>query len=150
VVLSPEQPALWEETNMQTSTRRTLAAGLIALTLVGGGSGAAHASDDDGRAVRTSGSCSGASNWELKAKPDDGRIEIELEVDTHRVGRRWAVRIGDNGHRVFTGHRVTRAPSASWTVEKKIRNRAGADRIRAVARNPRTGERCVARLVFRG
>lgn len=135
---------------MKNTTRRSVATGLLALALVGGGSSAAQASGGDDNEVRTSGSCSGASNWDLKAKSDDGRIEIELEVDTNRNGRRWAVRIGDNGHRVFTGHRVTRAPSGSWTVEKKIANRKGADRIRAVARNPRTGERCVARLVFRG
>jgi hypothetical protein len=140
---------------MQTTTRRSMAAGLLTLVLVGGGSSAAHAAHadgggDDSQRVRTSGSCSGASSWKLKAKPDDGRLEVELEVDTHRNGRRWAVSMNDNGHRVFTGHRVTRAPSGSWELEKKVRNRSGADRIRAVARNPRTGERCVARLVYRG
>jgi len=136
---------------MNTTTRRSVAAGMLALTLVGGASGAAQAKggDDDAR-VRASGSCSEASTWKLKAKPDDGRLEVELEVDSNRTGQRWAVRMTDRGHRVFTGHRVTRGPSGSFEVEKKIRNRRGVDRIRAVATHPRTGERCVARLAYRG
>ena len=50
--------------------------------------------------------------------------------------------IADNGVRVFTGARRTHAPSGSFEVERRIANRGGTDRIRAVARNAATGERC--------
>ena len=49
----------------------------------------------------------------MKAKPDDGRIQLELEIDSNRVGQVWAVGITDNNVRVFSGNRVTTAPSGS-------------------------------------
>ena len=58
--------------------------------------------------------------------------------------------VNDNGVRVFTGRRTTRAPSGSFSLERRLTNRAGADRIVAVARNLRTGERCVGSLTFNG
>ena len=33
----------------------------------------AHASDDDGRVIRT-GACDGGARWKIKAKEDDGRL----------------------------------------------------------------------------
>lgn len=33
----------------------------------------------------------------LKAKRDDGRIEVELGVDSNRAGQTWATRVTDNG-----------------------------------------------------
>ncbi len=127
---------------MEHITVRAAAAGLFALVLVGGGAGAAQAKGGHDREVRKSGHCSAATVWKLKAKPDDGRLEVELEVDSNRNGQRWSVAIADNGARVFTGSRTTHAPSGSFEVERKIANRAGTDRITALARNARTGERC--------
>ena len=57
---------------------------------------AASAKDDDGR-VERSGDCTGVSNWELKAKPDDGRLEVEFEVDQNTNGVRWHVVLKRNG-----------------------------------------------------
>lgn len=92
--------------------------------------------------VRASGHCSAASTWKLKAKPDDGRLEIEMEVDSNRVGQKWVVNLTDNRVRIFAGNRVTKAPSGSFGVEVRAANRAGVDRIVGTARNPATGERC--------
>jgi hypothetical protein len=61
--------------------------------------------------VRASGRCTGVTHWTMKAKPDAGRIELELEIDSNRNGQAWAVRINDNRVRIFTGSRVTHAPS---------------------------------------
>jgi hypothetical protein len=122
-------------------TTRLGIAGATALMLVGG-IAAGPASAKGGDAVRRSGSCSANSDWKLKAKPDDGRIEVEFEVDSNRVGQTWAVRIADNGVQVFSGTRVTQAPSGSFTVERRIANRAGIDHIRATAHNARSGETC--------
>lgn len=96
--------------------------------------------------AQKSGRCSAASHWKLKAKPDNGRIEVEFEVDSNRNGQRWDVRISDNGVRVLTGYGVTRAPSGSFEVERLVRNRPGVDHFVAYARNPKTREICVARV----
>ena len=120
---------------MKRTTITTAAAGLLTLALVGGGAGAAQAKGGHDREVRKAGHCSAATVWKLKAKHDDGRIEVEVEIDSNRNGQRWSVAIADNGARVFTGSRTTHAPSGSFEVERKIANRAGTDRITALARN---------------
>ena len=91
-----------------------------------------------GSAVRASGACTNHGSWNLKAKPDDSRIEIEFEVDVNRVGRTWHVRITDNGHLVASLNRTTVAPSGSFTVERRAANRAGTDVIRAHATRGQT------------
>ncbi|HET8873085.1 MAG TPA: hypothetical protein VFM83_05310 [Gaiellaceae bacterium] len=88
------------------------------------------------------GKCSGAASWKLKAKLDDGLIETEFEVDQNVAGRRWNVVITRDGATVFRGARVTRPPSGSFTVERRIRNSAGSDRIVAKATAARGGQVC--------
>lgn len=95
--------------------------------------------DGDGRVIRT-GDCSGASNWKLKAKPDDGRLEVEFEVDQNRNGVEWDVKLRRNGKTVVSTTRRTAAPSGSFSVERRIANPAGTDRISASA--SRAGETC--------
>lgn len=134
---------------MQRRTIRSLAAGLLTMALIASGAGAAQAKGGgNDREVRRSGHCSAATVWKLKAKSDDGRLEVELEVDSNRNGQSWAVAINDNGVRVFTGVRTTVAPSGSFDVERRIANRAGTDRITASATNAKTGERCYGVLVY--
>jgi hypothetical protein len=108
---------------------------------------AAPASAKGGDDVRASGKCSAGSTWKMKAKPDDGRIEVELEVDSNRVGQLWSVALSDNGTRIFTGNRRTTAPSGSFEVELRTANRAGADRFTATARTA-NGEVCSARVTL--
>jgi hypothetical protein len=133
---------------MHNTAHRSLVAGLIGLGLVCGGAGAAHASGGNGNEVRVSGSCSAASNWKLKVKNDDRLLDVQFEVDANRVGQTWAVTMSDNNTRFFSGSRVTSAPSGSFEIAKRIANRPGTDRIRAVAINSRTGERCSAALAY--
>lgn len=102
---------------------------------------AAYAGDDDGE-VRRSGGCSGSATWELKGKHDDGRLEVEFEVDSNRAGQVWRVRIRDNDVRVHAGRHTTRAPSGSFSVERRIADRAGDDRIVARARHRASGQVC--------
>ena len=82
------------------------------------------------------------ANWKLKAKHDDGRVETEFEVDQNVNGRRWNVVIRQNGVVVFRGARVTRAPSGSFSVNRRIANAAGRDRIVATARSVVGGGVC--------
>lgn len=83
--------------------------------------------------VRAHGTCTNGATWKLKAKPDDGRIEWEFEVDTNRNSRVWSVKVTDNGTRVFSGNRTTVGPSGSFSLERRTANRSGADVIRARA-----------------
>ena len=134
---------------MFTTAPRAAGAALISLALLGAGATAAQA--QGGRPeVRAAGHCSSSTVWKLKAKTDDGRIDTEFEVDANRNGQVWTVAINDNGVRVFTGRRTTQAPSGSFSVERRLVNRGGGDRIVAVANNLRTGERCVGSLTFTG
>lgn len=116
---------------------------VVALALVSTGAAAASAKGGD---VRRSGSCSVASTWKLKAKPDGSALQVELEVDQNRVGRTWTVAITDNGASVFSGTRTTTAPSGSFTVAVRTANRAGTDTIVARATDSATGETCRAAL----
>jgi hypothetical protein len=88
------------------------------------------------------GKCSGSASWKLKAKLDDGLIETEFEVDQNIAGRRWNVVITRDGATVFRGVRTTRAPSGSFTIERRLRNPAGSDRIVAKATAARGGQVC--------
>ena len=90
------------------------------------------------------GKCSNGAAWKLKGKNDDNLIEAQFEVDQNVNGRRWNVVLRRNGALIFRGVRVTRAPSGSFSLERRIRGRAGADRIAAVATT--SGGRCVAAL----
>ena len=93
--------------------------------------------------VMRTGVCSGlGASWKLKAKHDDGRVETEFEVDQNRNGRRWNVVIRRNGVVVFRGSRITRPPSGSFSVNRRIGNAAGRDRIVATARSVVGGGVC--------
>jgi hypothetical protein len=103
-------------------------AGSMLLTVVG----TAPASANDADVIRR-GSCTGAADWKLKLSPENGRIEVEYEVDSNRVGQTWRVRIFKNGNRIFAGTRTTKAPSGSFTVRLVTSNTAGTDTFRARA-----------------
>jgi hypothetical protein len=94
------------------------------------------------------GSCSAASDWKLKLSPQDGNIEVEFEVDSNVVGQTWQVRLTKNGTQIFSGTKVTQAPSGSFTVRKVTSNPAGTDTIRGRAVNAATGETCVGAAQF--
>ena len=88
--------------------------------------GPAPAYAKGGDAVTSSTSC-GTGVIKLKAKHDNGRIEVEAEVDTNRRGQVWSLKLQDNGVTVWQGRRTTLAPSGSFSVHKRIANRAGTD-----------------------
>ena len=93
---------------------RIAVAGALALTAAAGTT-AAFAKDGD---VIRRGACSGASDWKLKLSPENGRIEVEYEVDSNKVGQTWRVKLFENGNRIFAGSRQTQAPSGSFEVRK--------------------------------
>jgi hypothetical protein len=117
---------------------RMAVAGAIALTVAGAAPAMARGTD-----VIRRGDCSGNSEWKLKLSPEDGRIEVEFEVDSNVVGQTWSVRILENGSRIFHGTRDTRGSSGSFTVRRLADDTAGTDSFRARATNAATGETCV-------
>jgi hypothetical protein len=127
---------------MNTTLIATTAA-LLALATVGATAPAQASGRDD---VRRSGSCSGATDWKIKAKPDDGRIEVEAEIDSNRVGQAWRWTLRHDGAVADRGRATTQGPSGSFSVHRRTGNSAGADAFRFIARNPASGERCVARV----
>ena len=130
-------------TRRPTTTLTLLAAQAVtvaALTaFVAGPAGASGGGDD---AVRTNGSCSGSTDWKMKAKSDDGRIEVESEVDSNKVGQNWNWKLKDDGALVSSGSSTTTGPSGSFEVQRKPANRAGTDHFVFRAVNPKSGEVC--------
>lgn len=121
---------------------------LVALLLVVGSfavAAPAVAGDDD---VIRNGSCSGNSSWKVKLSPDNGRLEVEFEVDQNRNGQDWRVRMLHNGDVFFRGTRTTSAPSGSFEVRRVVDNSSGDDAIVARARNVNTDEVCRGRATF--
>ena len=125
--------------------RAIVAAAVLGILLIGGSAVPTLAKDGD---VIRRGACSGDSDWKLKLSDQDGRIEVEYEVDQNKVGDTWRVRIRHNGDLVFAGTRTTQAPSGSFEVRILQRNRSGDDVFRGRAVNLRTDEVCGGRAVW--
>jgi hypothetical protein len=119
-----------------------LLAAVVGLSLAAAGPVAAKGGDD----IEVRGRCSGGGTWELKGKHDDGLLEVEFEVDTNRVGQRWNVVITNNDRTVFSGNRVTLAPSGSFSVERRTADLSGTDRLVATA--TRNGQICRGTLTL--
>jgi hypothetical protein len=95
-----------------------------------------------GDAVRTHGGCSGSAVWKLKAKPDDGRIEVEAEVDSSHNGQVWDWRIRHDGSLSAKGSATTAGVSGSFRVQRRMANLAGTDHFALRAVRRATGEVC--------
>ena len=92
------------------------------------------------------GTCSAKSTSKLKLSGENGRIEVELEVDQNRNGVPWTVVLTRDGTRIARVVRLTRAPSGSFTVRRLSANPSGSDVVRAVA--TRRGENCRAQATW--
>lgn len=104
----------------------------------------AQARGDD-REVRNTNRCA-TGVIKVKAKADDGRIEVEGEVDTNRRGQSWNWQMRRDGTVVARGTGTTAGPSGSFDAERKIANPAGRDRI--VFRAVRNGQVCRVGVTF--
>jgi hypothetical protein len=142
-----------------TKLPKALAAlSVSALLTLGAPAYASHGGDDpagddhgggggggDGRVVKT-GSCTDGSRWKLKVKNDDGRLETEGEVDSNVSGQTWSWKIKDNGRVAASGSSTTGGRSGSFSVERKISNRAGTDKV--TFRASHSGEVCTGTIAF--
>jgi hypothetical protein len=114
-------------------------AGALAMSVAGAVPAMARGGNDD---VIKRGACSRSSDWKLKLSPDDGRIEVEYEVDSNVAGQTWNVKLFENGNQIFGGRRQTQGASGSFSVRVLARNTAGTDSFRASATNVANGETC--------
>ena len=105
---------------------RTGIAGLMVGTLF---AAAPAAMAKGGGGVTRQGSCSGAADWKLSVKPEDGG--------------KLQVRLADNGTQFFNGS-TTANNLRKFEVRRLTNNRSGADHVTARATNDANGQVCNA------
>jgi hypothetical protein len=88
----------------------------------------------------TAGRCSDTSRWELDLEKGQGRIEVDVEVDSRQAGERWSVSLRHNDKRFYKGVRVTDS-DGEWDVDRVVTNRQGRDKLSFTATSSR-GEKC--------
>jgi hypothetical protein len=120
-----------------TTRRIAVVAALAAAVAAAPGASQALAKGDD---VRVSRKCTGPSSIKLKLKPDNGRLEVEAEVDQNRNGVAWRWSLLRGSAKIASGSATTRAPSGSFSVRRLVTDQAGTDTI--TARATRSGETC--------
>lgn len=134
--------------NSKTLPRLTAAIALTAGIALTAAIPAQASHGDKGREVQNNGQCSLGADWKLKAKADDGRLEVEAEVDTNQVGQTFNWQFTDNGNPAAEGSSTTAGRSGSFSVERRIDNLAGKDKIVFTATNPGNGETCKGTVRF--
>ena len=123
----------------------TLAAAALVASGIPAVSASAASADDDDETIRQ-GSCTNGATWKIKAKPDDGRLEVEAEIDSNRVGQTWTWVLRHNGSVSARGASRTTGRSGSFDVERRTVDAAGTDTFRFRATHD--GAVCVARLTY--
>ena len=124
--------------SIKNITAALILACLVTATGAFTGSASASGGDDD-RVIRT-GACSGSADWKVKVKTDDGRLEVEGEIDSNTVGQTWRWTIRHNGSVSDRGTATTSGRSGSFDIERRIVDIAGTDSV--VFRAVRAGETC--------
>ena len=104
---------------------------------------AAHVDDDE---ARTEGRCARAVWWRMEAKPDDGRVQVEVRVATARTGKRWSWVLAHNGSLSDRGFARTGRPSGSFEIERTAVDVTGPDTFQF--RATRKAIVCVARVTL--
>jgi hypothetical protein len=132
---------------MNTRTSKSIAAALTTGVALASFAMATPANASAGDKIR-SGSCTRSTDYKLKVGRDNGRLEVEGEVDSNRRGQAWRWSMRHNGSYSAGGTKVTRGRSGSFEVRRLMVNRRGVDTIKFRARNPRTGEVCSGTVRF--
>ena len=96
------------------------------------------ASAKNGNGVRATGTCTQSSTSKLKLSGENGKVEVEFEVDQNRNAVPWKVTLRRNGALVSSTTATTRAPSGSFSARRVVAGPHGT----YVAVAKRSGETC--------
>ncbi|MDW5598353.1 hypothetical protein VSS74_28600 [Conexibacter stalactiti] len=105
---------------------------------------AARAGDD----ARVSADCARGADGELRLKGDDGKVEVELRIDTRRGGAHWSVALVHERRVAWRGSARTRS-NGSLRIRRTLPDYPGADEISVRASGPR-GVSCLATATLEG
>jgi hypothetical protein len=111
-----------------TTPIRALAVAIALLVLLPAGASARHGGGRDDE-VRVAGTCGGGAKSKLKVKADDGRLEVEVEVEHVRRASRWRVTLVQEGRVAWRGTVRAGRASGAFAVRRSLRDLAGADRV---------------------
>ena len=131
---------------MNVPLARTIAGAAVATAVLSLAAPPALARNNDDRERR--GSCSGSTDWKVKVGPEDGRLEVEGEIDSNRSGQTWRWRLSHDGSLSASGVRTTGGRSGSFEVRRTTVNMRGTDSLVFRARNTRSGELCVGTVNY--
>ena len=128
---------------MNSTIRASVAAAVVAATLVTPSVAFAKGGGGGGGANIASGTCAGTVTYKLKAdvKPAN-KLGAAFEIDSGVVGQQWRVVVFHNGTRVMRQVFTTGGLSGSFTARRLVPNAAGADTFRARAVNLANGGTC--------
>lgn len=91
------------------------------------------------------GDCTRSSDWKFELEKEHGRIDVTVDLDTNRSGRRWRVRIWHNG--TLTTNVLRRSQDDGDVEVERVRpDRRGRDTIRFRAVDQVNGEVCTGSL----
>ncbi len=99
--------------------------------------------------VRVSGVCGSGASSKLKLKADDGRIELEFQVEHGRGGVVWRVALVRERRVVWKGAATTARRSGSFEVRRTFDDLPGTDTVVARAWGP-AGTSCRATATLSG
>src|SRR3712207_8894006 len=112
---------------MQTTHSRLTRFGAVALVAATTLLPAAAAQAKDGDIIKRGG-CSGAADWKLKASPENGRIEVEGEVDSNKNGQKWRWGVRPKGSTVGKGEKTRGGASGALAVGRGVVHVEGGGR----------------------
>jgi hypothetical protein len=131
---------------MNVPLARTIAGAAFATAVLSLAAPPALARNDADRERR--GSCSRSSDWKVKVGPEDGRLDVEGEIDSGRRGQVCRWRLYHNGSLSAHGLRTTGGRSGSFEVRRTSVDLRGTDRFTLRARNTRNNELCLGTVNY--
>jgi hypothetical protein len=113
----------------ETTPMRALVIAIAVLVILPAGVWARDGGGGRDREVRVAGTCGGGAKSKLKVKADDGRLEVEVEVEHVRRGSRWRVTLVQERRVAWRGTVRAGRSSGAFAVRRSLRDLAGADRV---------------------
>jgi len=126
---------------MLASTRLPLLALTLALAALCGATRAA--ADGGDREVRVRGACTGRNVSQLRVRAEDGRLRIDVRVQSPRPYARWTVVVLRERRIVFRGPVRTVQGGRELELRRTVADWPGTDTV-AVRASTRDGQSCRA------